>query len=134
MNPRHVSSLRWSAALMAGLLSVSVITRAQTAPKPAADEAILLNPFDVTESTTKGYMATNTISGTAMNTPLRDVPMAINVITAEFLADRPGGPRYRARLRFQLVDHPDLPASPSANGGSFCRFAASAIATCSSMA
>ena len=32
-------------------------------------------------------MATNTISGTAMNTPLKEVPMAINVITAEFLAD-----------------------------------------------
>jgi outer membrane receptor for ferric coprogen and ferric-rhodotorulic acid len=32
-------------------------------------------------------MATNTISGTAMNMPLREVPMAINVITSEFLED-----------------------------------------------
>src|SRR5687768_7419900 len=54
--------------------------------QPAVEgDTIMLNPFDVTAGSTKGYMATNTISGTAMNTPLKDVPMAINVITSEFL-------------------------------------------------
>ncbi len=65
--------------------------QAQPAPAPSrpasSGDTIVLNPFDVTESGNKGYMATNTISGTAMNTPLKDVPMAINVITAEFLSD-----------------------------------------------
>jgi iron complex outermembrane receptor protein len=61
---------------------------AQSTPPPASKEdPIVLNPFDVTAGSTKGYMATNTISGTAMNTPLKEVPMAINVITSEFLAD-----------------------------------------------
>lgn len=66
----------------------SAAGRAQTAPASAAKgDPIILNPFDVTAGSNKGYMATNTISGTAMNTPLKEVPMAINVITAEFLAD-----------------------------------------------
>src|SRR5687767_15327629 len=52
-----------------------------------ATDPVVLDPFDVTTSSPKGYMATNTISGTAMNTPLREVPMAINVITSEFLDD-----------------------------------------------
>ncbi|MBL9199763.1 MAG: TonB-dependent receptor [Opitutaceae bacterium] len=74
--------------LAAALLSVATSGHAQTAAAPAAkDDPIVLNPFDVTAGANKGYMATNTISGTAMNTPLKDVPMAINVITAEFLAD-----------------------------------------------
>ncbi|MEO6246154.1 MAG: hypothetical protein ABIQ12_12040, partial [Opitutaceae bacterium] len=85
MKTSLVSLHRLTAAVLGGLSLATAF--AQVPPKPPADEAILLNPFDVTAATTKGYMATNTISGTAMNTPLRDVPMAINVITAEFLAD-----------------------------------------------
>ncbi len=45
-----------------------------------------LDPFEVAGTST-GYTATNTISGTAMNTPLRDVPMTINVITSELVED-----------------------------------------------
>ncbi|MGH7957943.1 MAG: hypothetical protein ACREH8_13185, partial [Opitutaceae bacterium] len=53
----------------------------------ASEEPIALDPFEV-RATTKGYMATNTISGTAMDTPLKNVPMTINVITSQFLEDR----------------------------------------------
>ncbi len=77
--------------LLATLLASALVASAQTATpvtiKPATDETILLNPFDVTAANPKGYMATNTISGTAMNTPLKEVPMTINVITSELLAD-----------------------------------------------
>lgn len=59
---------------------------AQTSPT-SPEESVVMDPFDVTTGSTKGYMATNTISGTAMNTPLKDVPMTINVITSEFLDD-----------------------------------------------
>jgi iron complex outermembrane receptor protein len=70
-----------------GLLACPPGHAQSTPSRPAGDDTIVLNPFDVTAGTIKGYMATNTISGTAMNTPLKEVPMAINVITAEFLAD-----------------------------------------------
>src|SRR5687768_4328189 len=56
---------------------------ASTSP---AGETVELSPFIVSTSV-KGYMASNTISGTAMNAPLREVPMTINVITSEFLDD-----------------------------------------------
>lgn len=49
-------------------------------------ETVELSPFIVSTSV-EGYMASNTISGTAMNAPLREVPMTINVITSEFLDD-----------------------------------------------
>jgi iron complex outermembrane recepter protein len=65
----------------------SAHTASPARPSSPTDEIILLNPFDVTAGSTKGYMATNTISGTAMNTPLKEVPMTINVITSELLAD-----------------------------------------------
>ena len=62
---------------------------AQTASPPAlsADKAVVMDPFDVTSVQSDRYQASNTISGTAMNTLLKDVPMSINVITAEFLND-----------------------------------------------
>jgi iron complex outermembrane receptor protein len=50
------------------------------------NEIVTLNPFVVSQDV-KGYAASNTISGTAMATPLRDVPMSINVITSEFISD-----------------------------------------------
>jgi len=49
------------------------------------DETYTLSPFTVTA--TEGYTATNTISGTGLSTPLINVPMAINVITSDFLED-----------------------------------------------
>jgi len=49
------------------------------------DEAYTLDPFTVTAA--EGYTATNTISGTGLSTPLVNLPMAINVITQDFLED-----------------------------------------------
>ena len=85
MNPiQHTLRRGW----LSGLFSiVAAGTAGAQTSAPSKDDPIILNPFDVTAAPSKGYMATNTISGTAMNTPLKDVPMAINVITAEFLAD-----------------------------------------------
>lgn len=72
------------------LVTVQLVFAQNTPPptsEPSNSSALVLDPFNVTESETKGYQATNTISGTAMNQPLKEVPMAINVITSEFLAD-----------------------------------------------
>src|SRR5690349_19877178 len=72
------------ASLVAAFIPLASSAVAQTATAPGVLE---LDPFDVTAGDTKGYQATNTISGTAMNTPLKDVPMTINVITSELLSD-----------------------------------------------
>lgn len=80
-------ALSYAAATLVVAFSQSRLLAQSPASKPSGEDTIILNPFDVTESNNKGYMATNSISGTAMNTALKEVPMAINVITAEFLAD-----------------------------------------------
>lgn len=54
--------------------------------RDASGEPLVLNPFVVSDDT-KGYLATNSISATAMNTPLVDLPMSIGVLTSELIAD-----------------------------------------------
>lgn len=72
----------WRSLYLLSILAIPALAQNQNQNQP-----VLLDPFDVSATPTKGYMATNTISGTAMNMPLREVPMAINVITSEFLED-----------------------------------------------
>ncbi len=65
-------------------------------PNATSERVVELDPFDVTSVDADRYQASNTISGTAMNTLLRDVPMTINVITSEFLSDAVVGDIERA--------------------------------------
>jgi hypothetical protein len=71
------------AAALACLLAASSLC-AQDATKPAAattsaasDEAVVLSPFQVDASSDKGYMATQTLSGTRLKTDLRDIGSAL---------------------------------------------------------
>ena len=63
--------------------------------QPEDDEVFELSPYSVEEDS-DGYLATTTISGTAMRTSLMNVPMSINVITSEFLEDSLIGDFYEA--------------------------------------
>jgi iron complex outermembrane recepter protein len=54
---------------------------------PASTNVVILEPFDVNATGTRRYVAPNSISGTAMNALLKDVPMTINVVTSDFLED-----------------------------------------------
>lgn len=57
-------------------------------PSPSGDGNIVeLNPFVVTSDKETGYLATNTLAGTRLNTDLKDVGAAVSVYTEEFLAD-----------------------------------------------
>ncbi len=47
----------------------------------------------------KGYLATNSISGTRLNTPIKELPMPIEVITEDFLRDT-GAVDLRQSLRY----------------------------------
>ncbi|MDA0350575.1 MAG: TonB-dependent receptor plug domain-containing protein [Verrucomicrobia bacterium] len=50
-------------------------------------ELFILDPFSVVGDAGKGYAATNSISATRINTAIKDVPVPINIITAEFIKD-----------------------------------------------
>jgi outer membrane receptor protein involved in Fe transport len=66
---------------------------AQTAPTPAAasnagkDDPLELSPFLVTSGSEKGYVATSSLAGSRVNTPLKDIAAQIDVMTPEFLND-----------------------------------------------
>lgn len=84
------------ALLASGAVATAPLAAQAAAQNTAAEKVIELDPFDVTSVDTDRYQASNTISGTAMNTLLRDVPMTINVITSEFLSDAVVGDIERA--------------------------------------
>lgn len=66
---------------------------AQTAPAPAStqpvldEEVVTLSPFQVDARGDVGYLAQNTLSGSRMNTALKDTPAPISVFTREFIDD-----------------------------------------------
>lgn len=81
--------------LLAALAAVATCATAQVAPASAApasaqqpgDEVVTLSPFTVQSTQDTGYLATNTLAGTRLNTSLKDVGAAVSVYTPEFLND-----------------------------------------------
>jgi hypothetical protein len=78
------------------ILAAPVAALAQIAPNPAppsgvatanAEVAIELSPFVVSEDAEPGWLATSTLAGSRLNTPLRDTGASIAVLTSEFLKD-----------------------------------------------
>src|SRR5688572_25352047 len=83
-----------------GPLVFTSLLAAQTAPATSptggaagttgtktTDEAILLNPFEVSTSADEGYAARETLAGTRFKSELKDVPSQVSIMTKEFLAD-----------------------------------------------
>ena len=79
---------------LAALLAAAPFARAQTAPvastaaSAAADKDVVqLNVFQVTAEADDEYRAANTTTGTRYNTPIKDLPMNIEVLTSAFMRD-----------------------------------------------
>lgn len=101
---------RHSAALLSATLTASALS-AQSSPdtSPAAvarDEVVTLDVFTVNETTDRGYQATNAISGSRLNEPIKNVPLSITVITPELLSDLDAD-TYDAALKFQSSYNPE---------------------------
>ena len=90
VSARHVFK-----ATLAGFLFVSCVSSpliAQVAPaaeksKAADDEVVKLPKFTVSTVDDKGYRAGNSVSGTRIDTPIKDLPFAINAFTQQFITD-----------------------------------------------
>ncbi len=76
-------------ALVVGWLLAGAGLQAQTAPAATAstDETILLSKFTVSTTNDKGYRASNSVSATRIDTPIKDLPFAVSAFTEQFLAD-----------------------------------------------
>lgn len=76
---------------MLGLALFSVHpARAQTTAAddtPEDRKPVVLSPFEVSTEKDTGYVATDTLAGSRLNTALVDTPASISVMTSEFLAD-----------------------------------------------
>jgi hypothetical protein len=84
------SRLRGFLAVPAALIASSLI-HAQVAPTTAQPEpegdVIVLSPFLVTGDEDSGYLATTTLAGGRIRTPVSDVGAAISIVTEDFLRD-----------------------------------------------
>ena len=72
--------------LLLGVLPL-LVQAAEPTKVPPREETLTLNPFVVSENDAVGYSANSTLSGTRINTALRDIGASVSIITAEFLAD-----------------------------------------------
>src|SRR4051812_36690511 len=79
--------LRTAFVLIAALLARSAFAQAATPPSAAAsanrkdgaaDAVVELPEFAVSTAQDKGYLAGNSVSGTRINTPIKDLPFAVN--------------------------------------------------------
>ncbi len=78
-------------ALFAALTAPSLLAQPPAAnPTSAATtsgEAVVLSPFQVDANADKGYLATQTLSGTRLKTDLRDIGSALTIFTEEMMND-----------------------------------------------
>ena len=75
------------ACVLAPVISAQTMP-APAGPKPAAAEApVVLAPFEVDATRDTGYAAERDLSGTRLNTALRDVAAPVTVLTEELLDD-----------------------------------------------
>ena len=74
----------WLTALAAVLTLGIVGGQAQEADE---DDIFVLSPFEVSVEGDQGYEAQNTLSGTRLNTPFRDLGLTVTALTEEFWED-----------------------------------------------
>lgn len=75
------------APLWLALAPLTASAQPQPAPPIPPEDVTVLAEFRITAERDNGYLANNAISGTKTNTPLRDLPMSISVLTEEMLND-----------------------------------------------
>jgi len=94
-----VATLAWPLAASAQQTTSSPASEPAATSPEKKDEVLVLSPFVVSTDKDRGYRATNSISGSRLNTAIKDIPMPIEVITEEFLKDT-GSKDLRQSLRY----------------------------------
>jgi outer membrane receptor protein involved in Fe transport len=88
---------RFAAALLAplALAAQSLPNKPAAAPTPAATDAVVLSPFEVSGNPNDSYEATNTNSLTGISTPLNKAPLDARVLTRTMMDELGGGDVFR---------------------------------------
>lgn len=82
-----LSQLAAALALLTAPAEAQTASTATASSAPAGEKAIELSPFVVNAEEDTGYVATNTLGGSRLNTRLIDTAAAIDVLTVELLQD-----------------------------------------------
>lgn len=112
-------SARAGTLLITSLLATAFPAAAQTTeyPPPGRDDPIELSPFEVSTEQDRGYVATNTLAGSRLNTSLRNTPASISVLTKDFLDDL-GALNVNQAMEFALSAGNDIGGGNSNVGAS----------------
>ncbi len=84
---RKARLVTYSLALMSSCFVSNMALGQQKATAPNETDIVTLSPFEVNTSTDVGYQAGNTLSGSRLDTSLKDTAAAVHSFTKEFLAD-----------------------------------------------
>jgi iron complex outermembrane receptor protein len=104
-------------ALVGGMLASALVVAADPTSAQTADPVTTLDPITVQAPTygTRGVVATHSTAGTKSNTPLREVPAAIRVVTRDELDTR-GVQDFNAAVSYapgiRVVDYPGGQGAP----------------------
>src|SRR5262245_37349482 len=82
---RNVSSLKPHATVC--LCAILAALASQLPAQEPQKEVIELSPFVVSGEQDRGYQAANTLAGTRLKTPLKDIGSAVSVMTKELFED-----------------------------------------------
>jgi hypothetical protein len=76
-----------TAIAVAGAPDSAAAAQATDAGPPGVEDPVVLSPFMVTSERDSGYLATSTLAGTRLNTPIEDIGASISIYTKDFLQD-----------------------------------------------
>ena len=69
------------------LLAQGATAPAATSPAKPTGDVVTLSEFSVSAETDRGYIASETMTGSRVKTKIIDLPYTVNVLTAEFFED-----------------------------------------------
>ncbi|HEX9781946.1 MAG TPA: TonB-dependent receptor [Opitutaceae bacterium] len=90
MATRRVNLSAWVPAVWAASTLFPGISLAQSTTSGGAsdeNEIVELSPFQVSAANDQGYRASNSITGSRFNTPIKDLPFALQAFTSDFIND-----------------------------------------------
>lgn len=77
----------WLAALLSATGATVASAQAQSPAAPDRSEVVEMSPFTVQDTQDVGYLASTTLAGSRLRTPLKDVAAQISVFTPELMSD-----------------------------------------------
>ena len=82
-----ISDRLFRIALFFTLCNATAYTAYSQEDEDVEGEIYVLSPFEVSTEDDRGYLSTNATSGTSLNSSIRDLPMALEVVNQEFIED-----------------------------------------------